>query len=423
MPNLAPCRLAARCAFLAACCVLVAACSGGTSAGADTHVPDSAADLALPDVPLDAPAEAVRDGAGDADARSETALDAAPEPGLDDAGGDVAPLDVPSDAGPDTIADAPPPDAPADAPTDVADPGADGAETPEPTETSESVDAGDADDETGPAPCAACAAYGPVADTGTIGAAALYELSGLGASRSHPGVFYAHADSGDSARFFAFDLDGTPRGEFHLVPDPGAQDWEDLSMGPCDAGWCLYLGDIGDNLESRPGYTVYVVPEPAALDAVEPVDVPYVALPFRYPDGSHNSETLLVHPQSGDVYTVRKSSSAWDVYKLPAPHTPGLEAVLVKIGKVPAPGFLAVATGGDIHPCGDRVLLRSYGQLVELRLGQAQAFDAIFSNAGVPVPVAAEPQGEAAAYDADGLGYLTVSEGAGAVIHHVECEP
>jgi hypothetical protein len=133
-------------------------------------------------------------------------------------------------------------------------------------------------------------------------------------------------------------------------------------------------------------------------------------LPFRYPDGAHNSETLLVHPQTGDVYSVIKSMAAWEVYKLSSPYTPDQEVELVKVGKVPSPGFAAVATGGDIHPCGGRVLLRSYGQLVELRLTPGQAFDQVFGNVGVPVPVAKEPQGEAVCYDADGLGYVTVSE-------------
>ncbi len=402
--SLACCLRVGRLALPAACCVLLLACSGGTSAGNDTPVSDGNLDQAGSDVP----AEAVRDAAADPGARTDpaadAAFDAAPEADLLDTGADADRLGVSpesaDDASPDVFPDAPAdvsPDAPPDAASDSAD--------------------------AGPGPCAACAAYGPPVAAGTIGAADLVELSGLGSSRIHPGVFYAHADAGDSARFFAFDLDGTPRGEFHLAPGAVARDWEDLAMGPCDAGWCLYIGDIGDNQENRSSYTIYVVPEPLDLDTALPVEVAFTTLPFHYPDGPHNSETLLVHPQTGDVYTVRKGSSTWDVYKLPTPHTPGQEAVLEKVGKVPSPGPSAVATGGDIHPCGTRVLLRSYGQLVELRLGAGQAFDAIFSNAGVPVPVAGESQGEAVAYDADGLGYLTVSEGAGAVIHHVVCTP
>jgi hypothetical protein len=391
--------------------VLLLACSAAANRAADADLVD------VPDVPQaselssEAPQEAeilpVPDAAADPGHHPDAAAPDAPvaDPGADEASADAHDsVDVPADVPAGDLPTVP------DVPTDLSpDLGGEVSDTASP--------------DTAPPACPACTAYGQVQTPGTLAALpALVELSGLAASRVHPGVYYAHADSGDSARFFAFDLDGTPRGEFHLAPDPGAIDWEDVAVGPCEAGWCLYLGDIGDNPESRDGYVVYVVPEPQALDAPTPADVAWTALPFRYPGGAHNSETLLVHPLTGDVYTVLKDASGWDVFRLPVPHTPGVQAEMVPVGTVPSPGFLAVATGGDIHPCGDRVLLRSYGQLVELRLPPGQAFDQVFAVEGQAVPVGPESQGEAAAYDADGLGYVTASEGAGAALHHVTCE-
>jgi hypothetical protein len=385
------------------CGALLAACSSSGAVDAVDAVEHAGeVEVREPDPGLpEAPFEVV-DVPRELDTASEASAEADPkEAGPED----VGPGDP--DGGPDAL-----PDPGAEPAADWADAGPDA----EPEADAEpEVDAGGE-------VCPACAAYGAVTTTGTLGSPALTELSGLAPSRVHPGVYYAHADSGDSARFFAFELDGTLRGEYHLAPAPSAVDWEDLSIGPCDAGSCLYLGDVGDNTNQRTSYVVYVVPEPLVLDVVEPADVAFTALPFRYPDGPHNSETLFVHPQTGDVYVVIKAASDWGVYRMPTPHTPGQEAVLVKVGSVPSPGFLAVATGGDVHPCGTRVLLRSYGQLVELRLGAGQVFDDIFENVGVPVAVGNEPQGEAVCYDADGLGYVTVSEGANRPVYHVGCE-
>ena len=64
--------------------------------------------------------------------------------------------------------------------------------------------------------CDACGAYSVPASGGNITNPAVVELSGLAASRAHPGVFYAHNDSGDSPRFFAFDGSGATIGEFVL---------------------------------------------------------------------------------------------------------------------------------------------------------------------------------------------------------------
>jgi hypothetical protein len=272
--------------------------------------------------------------------------------------------------------------------------------------------------------CSSCAAYGAVTTTGSVASPLLKELSGLAPSRVHPGIIYAHNDSGDFPRFFAFDLSGVARGEWRLASNVFVVDWEDMAAGPCEAGTCLYFGDFGDNFLLRASYAIYVVPEPSELDPPAPQTVTHVALPYRYPDGPHNAEAILVHPATGDIYVVTKAAEAWDVFVFPVPHAPDVEVELEHVGVVSlpfAPG--PVATGGSVHPCGDRILLRTYGELLEYRLEAGQAFEEIFGNAGALVPVGAEGQGEAVTYEADGLGYLTASEGAGTPIHEARCAP
>jgi hypothetical protein len=76
---------------------------------------------------------------------------------------------------------------------------------------------------------------------------AIAESSGLVASRTHPGVFWTHNDSGDVARLFAIDARGALVGEFH-VAGASHRDWEDIAAD--DAGY-LYVGDFGNNANDR----------------------------------------------------------------------------------------------------------------------------------------------------------------------------
>lgn len=258
-------------------------------------------------------------------------------------------------------------------------------------------------------PCACT--WGPPRATGTLQDGALVELSGLAASRRSPPVLWAHNDSGDVARFFALGPHGEALGRFVL--DGGtAVDWEDVAVGPCPQGSCVYLGDIGDNQRSRDGYAVYRVPEPAVDGGT--LEVPWERFAFTCPQGErHNAETLLVHPLTGRVYVVTKAPDGErsQAYRFPEPLDATRVAVLVKLAdlKVPAPGDRPL-TGGDINPCGTAVLLRFYNRLVELHLTPGADFDSVFAAEPVQVPAADEGQGEAVAYAADGRSYFTSSE-------------
>jgi hypothetical protein len=129
--------------------------------------------------------------------------------------------------------------------------------------------------------------------------AELPELSGLAASRRHPGVYWGENDSGNPFELFAMREDGTLVAHFPLtggtnVDSPCQQDHEQT---------CLYLADIGDNLERREHVVIYEIPEPATLDE-RPLAAR--ALPFRYDDHPHNAEALFVDPDDARLYVVTK---------------------------------------------------------------------------------------------------------------------
>ena len=92
-----------------------------------------------------------------------------------------------------------------------------------------------------------CHAFEGPTELGRIDDPGLTELSGLAASRRHPGLFYAHNDSGDVARVYVLDASGSVVGRIALT---GAAhvDYEDIAVGPSPDGepW-VHVGDVGDN--------------------------------------------------------------------------------------------------------------------------------------------------------------------------------
>ncbi len=263
-----------------------------------------------------------------------------------------------------------------------------------------------------------------------LGDADLVELSGLVASRAHPGVLYAHNDSGDTARFFAMDTEAQALGRFELA-GASANDWEDMTLGPCPSGTCVFLGDIGDNRKVRNDYAIYRVPEPTVEvgKPVGTVKVTFERFPFAYPGGEKfNAETLFAHPVTGELYIVNKQSAGELslVFKFPMPMDSTTTATLIKVAELPVPGPQDQSiTGGALHPQGNALLLRMYNRLVELKLPAGAPFEQIFSAKPVTVPVSAEQQGEAVAWRHDGRGYFTASEEVGVkpTLNRVECLP
>lgn len=255
----------------------------------------------------------------------------------------------------------------------------------------------------------------------------LTELSGLAASQKNAGVLYAHNDSGDSARFFAVGLDGAALGEFHLK-NADAVDWEDIALGPCPTGSCVYLGDIGDNDLNRDGYALFRVAEPT-LDAAQPVGKQSVAwerFPFHYPNHAHyNAETLLVHPGTRNVYVItkRKGAELTHVFRLPLPLDVTSDVEAIPVADLPVPKEDdPPLTGGDINPTGDAVLLRTNDRLYLAQVPSGQSFEAAFTSEWKKVWAADEPQGEAVTWLPSGLGYVTASEATDApVLNILDC--
>jgi hypothetical protein len=136
------------------------------------------------------------------------------------------------------------------------------------------------------------------------------ESSGLALSNRHRNVLYTHNDSGDGPRIYAVGSRGQTRAVLN-VKGANARDWEDMSTGPRKTLW---LGDIGDNGRSRSTIEVYRVKEPRRLHNQHVRSTSYT---FRYPDGAHDAEALMVRPFTGRVFIATKESDGAALYRAP----------------------------------------------------------------------------------------------------------
>jgi hypothetical protein len=186
--------------------------------------------------------------------------------------------------------------------------------------------------------------------------AELPEASGVAASRRTPGVFWAHNDSEDPV-IFALDDRGAVKGRVRVA---GAQvdDWEDIAVGPCARGSCLYIGDVGDNSGTRDRITLYRVPEPAPGDAAtDAVEVFHAT----YPDGRHDAEALFVTPDS-DVFIITKGDPGpVALYRFPRPLESKGSMPLQRVGE-PLAGRVDAKdrpTAADVSHSGEWVAVRT----------------------------------------------------------------
>ncbi len=246
------------------------------------------------------------------------------------------------------------------------------------------------------------------------------EASGLAASRRHPGLYYVHNDSGDRPVVYLLDRAGQTRAIIELSPAQ-AVDFEDIALAPGSAPgtFDVCVADIGDNEARRASLTVYRFAEPdLPTRAGDFVSVRPTAYRFHYPDGPTDAEGFAVQPATGHGYIFTKRlDGQCSVYRLPAPWNAERETALERIAALDLPSPLLplrIVTAADISPDGRRLAIRCVVGGWEWRLASGAApadFEDLFRAAPTRLELAAERQGEALAYSADGQALLTVGEG------------
>jgi hypothetical protein len=274
-----------------------------------------------------------------------------------------------------------------------------------------------------------CSAWSPVVQTGTVDALDLVELSGIQASRLHSDLLWVHNDAGNPAQIHALDLSGQLQGSV-TVAGIENEDWEDLAIGPCMELYqgscsCLYLADTGSGSGDREQAVIYRIEEPDPDD--EQTVVPQ-ALWFRYPDGGHDSEAILVHPLTGETLVISKNEAGpAQVFAFPdIPPMPAAEDTAQELHQVGLLDMSAlgtgdgVITGGAVSPLGHRILLRTESEIFELAV-PGESLEAAFESTPVQILDAPATEGEAISFGLDGQSLWMVDEGENSPLWSVSC--
>jgi hypothetical protein len=223
----------------------------------------------------------------------------------------------------------------------------------------------------------------------------LEEISGVAVSLKNEGIIWVHNDSGHTASVYALNYDREIVME--LILDGVDQvDWEDLAVGPCGTGECIFIGDIGDNDENRDSISIYVLEEPEVDkddDFTKVLFKDFEQYRFDYKDKPRNAEALAVHPD-GNVYIFSKEDDLSAVFKIPEFKKASL-TTLEYVGRIETSEKV---TAADIHRSGEKLLLMTTVGLYEITMNIDESFESQLSGSMVAVQSDID-HGEAAGYD------------------------
>jgi len=233
----------------------------------------------------------------------------------------------------------------------------------------------------------------------------LEEASGLVASAAHPGYFWTHNDSGNSADLFLIDSTAQIVATMPLA-NVRNRDWEDITLGagPDPDKTYLYVGDIGDNKAKYPYKIIYRLEEPTQIEnkVVEKFDTLYIQLP----DGTRDSEALMIDPISSRMFIVSKREDSVRLYQFANTWRSG-DTLTAEL-KIKMPYNLTVAA--DISVDGTEVLLKNYDHVYYWKREGTEAIADLLQRTPIELKYKPEKQGESIAWSRDGSGYYTLSE-------------
>ncbi len=292
-----------------------------------------------------------------------------------------------------------------------------------------------------------------VRTAGIVANPELIEASGIAASQQHPGVFWAHNDSGSQPTLYAIGSAGEDLGSFP-VPGIAGIDVEDIAL----LDGSVYLADIGDNNERRSSVFVYRFdePVPGSGEGIGPV----ATFEFVYPDGAHDAESFLVDPISRDLVILDKSfrigggdggllsPSPARIFVTPAPSSDadgaaGEPITMEQVGTVAVDelalrataegpedalftqlGLGGLATGASIRNDGGAIAVRTYATVWLFDRSPGQSIAEALGGVPCEAPTLAEQQGEAVDFlPGTGSGFVTVSEGSNPGLNVTEPRP
>ncbi|MFC5269635.1 hypothetical protein [Adhaeribacter terreus] len=224
------------------------------------------------------------------------------------------------------------------------------------------------------------------------------EISGIADSKSNPGFLWAHEDSGNPTQLHLIGHDGNLSKKVYLKGIKN-RDWEDMAL----SGNQLYIADTGDNNKKQTSYTIYQFTEPSpTTDTVHTIQ----QIRFRYPDGSHDAEALLVDPKTNDILIITKQDDPSRIYKISAPFKYTTIDTAQLVGQITFTGVVSAA----LSPDGTEAILKTYSGLNYYKQQAGEPLESFLQQQPVDIPYKVEPQGEAVTFAGNNSGFFTLSE-------------
>ncbi|MBP8098725.1 MAG: hypothetical protein KAY03_05350 [Arenimonas sp.] len=250
----------------------------------------------------------------------------------------------------------------------------------------------------------------------------LEEVSGLAASRAHPGLYWAQNDGGNGSKLVAIKGNGSHVATLEVI---GAEnvDWEDIDSFDLDGKHYLLAADTGDNGGIRKQLTLYVIEEPARLRDGDKVR-PAWTIEFRWPDGARDCEATAVDAANGEVLLISKKRVPPELFRLPLRPGDGLQTARLvttlngiaqptegQLKKDPAYGrYRSQISGADLSPNGRVLAVLNYHSIHLYARAPGQDWPrAMASRPGV-LALPWLPQAEGITFSLDGRRLLVGSE-------------
>ncbi|KAA3656521.1 MAG: hypothetical protein DWQ10_15220, partial [Calditrichaeota bacterium] len=171
----------------------------------------------------------------------------------------------------------------------------------------------------------------------------------------------------------------------------------------------IYLADIGDNDRKRNVRSILRIPEPTLSPGTktsQKIIHNFDKIRFSFPDGPRDAETLLLDPQTLDLFIISKRDANAHVYKIAYPQKTESINKALHVASI----RMTMVVSGDISQDGSGILLKTYGSVYYWKRHRGESIQQVLNRKGKRIDYFPEPQGEAICWAPFQTGYFTLSE-------------
>lgn len=236
----------------------------------------------------------------------------------------------------------------------------------------------------------------------------LGEVSGLACSINNPGLFWTHNDSGNGPEVFLIDKNLEIK-RTYILQGTKNRDWEDIAVGPGpdSAKNYIYVAEIGDNDAAHKLKYIYRFEEPKVDTVVGKISISdFETITFELPDKRKDTETLMVHPKTKNLFIVSKREEPVHVYEIKYPYSTKETIIAKNILSLPLTQIVA----GDFSADGKRILMKNYNHIYYWENPSNKPVEELLKDRPQEIPYEVEPQGESITWSPDDRGFYTLSE-------------